>query len=52
MFLTVTGGEWLLPLLVFLAMLGIAEYCLCSFDWLVDYLLDFVFCNTKRSVSF
>lgn len=26
MFLTVTGGEWLLPLLVFLAMLGIAEY--------------------------
>ena len=26
MFLTVTGGEWLLPLLVFLSMLGIAEY--------------------------
>lgn len=26
MFLTVTEGEWLLPLLVFLAMLGIAEY--------------------------
>lgn len=26
MFLTATGGEWLFPLLVFLAVLGIAEY--------------------------